>query len=282
LSPAPSILREEIVAPLVPFLKWAGGKRWLARRWDEIFPAAITGTYFEPFLGGGSIFAAIRPENAVLSDINGELINAYRQIKLHWKQIEEGLESLQENHSRDFYYSIRGTTPETSMERALRFLYLNRTCFNGLYRVNLQGKFNVPIGTKSAIVLPEDDFKGWSKALRRSRIVESDFEGMIDQAAEGDFIFADPPYTVLHNQNCFLKYNEVLFSWKDQARLAKALLRADRRGVRILATNANHHSVRELYEGKFHIDIVSRASTIAASSMKRGSFEEIIIRSQGA
>jgi DNA adenine methylase len=272
----------EVVRPLVPFLKWAGGKRWLIRIAEGIFPSAIRGTYYEPFLGGASVFSSIVPSMATLSDKNGELINVYRQIKNHWKVIASGLEEMQKKHSHDYYYQIRGEETRDPIRRALKFIYLNRTCYNGLYRVNREGQFNVPIGTKSSVVLASDDFRGWSRALRATQLVESDFEKIIDSASEGDLVFADPPYTVLHNQNCFLKYNEVLFSWTDQVRLADALKRADGRGATIIATNANHKSVRELYKDRFSIWNISRASTIAAQAGKRGLYEEIVIRSRGA
>lgn len=272
----------DVGSPLVPFLKWAGGKRWLVRNARGLFPNAIQGRYYEPFLGGGSVFASLIPTSAILSDINGELINVYSQVKSHWKTVAARLEEMQLKHSRDFYYEVRGTTTRDSLQRALKFLYLNRTCYNGLYRVNRNGQFNVPIGTKSSVMLPDDDFEGWSRALRNVLLIESDFEQMIDMTRKGDLVFADPPYTVLHNQNCFLKYNEILFSWADQVRLADALKRADRRGATVIATNANHASVRELYEENFSIRTISRASTIAAAAGKRGSYEEIIIRSRGA
>lgn len=278
----PTTQSAEEVIPLVPFLKWAGGKRWLVRKEENLFPRGIEGRYFEPFLGGGSVFASLTPSKAILSDKNGELINVYRQIKSHWKAVLSGLEEMQEKHSREFYYAIRGEAPRDPLRRALNFIYLNRTCYNGLYRVNREGLFNVPIGTKSSVILPGDDFKGWSRALRAATLVESDFEGIIDSAGKGDLIFADPPYTVLHNQNCFLKYNEVLFSWADQVRLADALKKADSRGATVIATNANHLSVRELYQDRFSIRTISRASNIAAAAGKRGSYEEIIIRSRGA
>jgi len=276
-----AVAQAEIGRPLVPFLKWAGGKRWLLRNAEGLFQTGISGTYYEPFLGGGSVFASLLPVYAVLSDVNGELINVYKQVKSHWKALYAGLEEMQRRHSSDFYYEVRGATPRDPLSRAVNFIYLNRTCYNGLYRVNKEGRFNVPIGTKSAVLLPDDDFAGWAHALRAAQLIESDFEKIIDTARKGDFVFADPPYTVSHNQNCFLKYNEVLFSWADQQRLAEALRRADKRGVIVVATNANHVSVRELYEVDFSIRTISRASNIAAAAEKRGSYEEIIIRSRG-
>jgi DNA adenine methylase len=121
---------------------------------------------------------------------------------------------------------------------------LNRTCFNGIYRVNLRGAFNVPKGTKSAVVLPTDDFSEAQRLLRRAKLLDGDFEEVIDQAQSGDLVFADPPYTVRHNNNGFIKYNEKLFSWDDQERLARVLTRAAKRGVKVVATNADHREIR--------------------------------------
>lgn len=157
-------------------------------------------------------------------------------------------------------------------------IYLNRTCFNGIYRVNANGDFNVPKGSKDSVLLDTDDFEAVSMALQHASIYLCDFETLIDNAQEGDFVFADPPYTVRHNRNGFVKYNEVLFSWEDQIRLSRALLRAKKRGATIIATNANHASVRELYETRhFVLETVSRFSSISASPESRRQFEELVI-----
>jgi DNA adenine methylase len=159
-------------------------------------------------------------------------------------------------------------------------IYLNRTCFNGIYRVNLDGKFNVPRGTKNVVLDESDNFEQISKLLSGAEIMLTDFEAMIDDAMAGDFVFADPPYTVRHNFNGFVKYNEKLFSWQDQERLSKALIRARDRGVQIIATNANHASVRELYTDQgFRLITTSRFSSISASAENRKQYEELIILS---
>ena len=144
--------------------------------------------------------------------------------------------------------------------------------------VNKNGKFNVPKGSKESVLFETDDFENLSKALLRADLRTSDFENLIEEAKRGDFVFADPPYTVRHNQNGFIKYNENLFSWNDQIRLSSSLQRARERGVIILSTNANHQVVRELYEGEgFLIETVSRYSPISADPKKRSQYEEIII-----
>lgn len=262
---------------ITPFLKWAGGKRWFVQAHADKLPRSFN-RYIEPFLGGGSVYFHLRPERAILSDVNPDVIAAYQGIKQNWHALQTNLKLRQEKHCDDYYYRTRARTPSTLMERAARMIYLNRTCFNGIYRVNQNGKFNVPRGTKNEVVLETDNFKAAADLLERADVRLSDFELIIDEAEEGDLIFADPPYTVRHNYNGFVKYNEVLFSWADQERLANALIRARLRGVQIVATNANHHTVRSLYEGKgFELTEVSRFSSISASGNSRRQFEELVI-----
>jgi DNA adenine methylase len=198
-----------------PFLKWAGGKRWLAPRLQDLVPKSYN-RYFEPFLGSGATFFALNPEFATLSDTNAELINCYCSIRDDPSQIISLLKTHKSRHSRDYYYQMRRVELSEKIERAARFIYLNRTCWNGLYRVNLNGIFNVPIGTKDSVVLDTDDFSKISCLLKSIVIECCDFEHSIDKAVDGDFVFVDPPYTARHNHNGFIKYNEHLFSWADQ------------------------------------------------------------------
>lgn len=263
---------------LSPFLKWAGGKRWLTRRYLQIFQTDHN-RYFEPFLGSGAVYFAISPKTAVLSDKNSDLINLFQVIKDKWKQFTEILILHHNNHSKDYYYAVRGNTNEKdNIIRAANFLYLNRTCWNGLYRVNTKGTFNVPIGTKSNVMLPQDDFKACSDALQSTKLMSCDFEETIDATENNDLLFIDPPYTVRHNNNCFVKYNENLFAWSDQVRLRDALIRARDRGVKIIATNAAHDSIKELYNGSFGIEEVLRQSVIAGNSAFRKECAELLIR----
>ncbi|WP_261503540.1 DNA adenine methylase, partial [Burkholderia multivorans] len=158
-----------------------------------------------------------------------------------------------------------------------RFIYLNRTCWNGLYRVNKNGQFNVPIGTKSNVLLDTDDWPTVSAALRQAKLLVSDFEPIIDQAKRNDIVFADPPYTVKHNNNGFVKYNENIFAWQDQIRLRDALLRAKKRGAHIFCTNADHISIREIYEDHFTVTSVARGSVISGKADSRGKTSELLI-----
>lgn len=219
-------------APLPPFLKWPGGKRWLIESHRDLLPSRIMGRYIEPFLGGGAVFFHLRPQTAVLSDVNSNLIETYEAICLNQRATIENLWDHHHQHLKkpERYYIVRANEPETIDARAARFIYLNRTCFNGIYRVNRNGKFNVPRGSKTKVMMPDDDWHGWSMALQGAELLNSDFQPVIDQAEKGDFLFVDPPYTVHHNLNGFIKYNEILFSWDDQIRLAESLELARKRG----------------------------------------------------
>jgi DNA adenine methylase len=259
-----------------PFLKWPGGKRWLAARHLHMFPKTY-GNYIEPFLGGAAVFFSLSPKEAFLSDTNGELINAYNRIKLDWAKVEQRLAILHKKHNSDFYYRVRKEDPTDPIARAVRFLYLNRTCFNGIYRVNKEGKFNVPIGTKDEVSYENGYLEKVAKALKNARIRKRDFAVAIGKAKEGDFVFIDPPYTVMHNNNGFVKYNAQLFAWKDQARLATAVKNAAMRGAQIMMSNADHTSVRDLYAGFGAHYTLSRSSVLAGDPGHRRNATELLI-----
>jgi len=265
------------IAFAYPFLKWAGGKRWLTATQSSLFPEQFS-HYFEPFLGSGAVFFSLRPMKATLADINTDLIECYIAVRDNWKEVQQYLALHHKKHSKEYYYQVRQIKPQEHAARAARFIYLNRTCWNALYRVNLRGEFNVPIGTKTNVLLDTDNFEEVSKLLLRAEISHLDFESVIDQASDNDLIFADPPYTVKHNFNGFVKYNEKMFHWNDQIRLSKCLIRASHRGCKIVLTNANHPSIVELYKDDFNLIPIKRSSVIAASSARRGMYEELIIR----
>jgi DNA adenine methylase len=262
---------------ILPFLKWAGGKRWLNCHPEFQIPD-FEGRYIEPFLGGGSVFFSLKPKAAILSDLNLELISAYRALKIEHRNVLRHLSRHAADHSFDHYYYVRDHfQPRSQAGKAARFLYLNRTCWNGLYRVNRLGKFNVPKGTKSAVLMDTDDFSSVAKSLQAAELVCSDFEAIVDRATSGDFIYADPPYTVHHNTNGFIKYNEILFSWEDQRRLRDSLLRAQTRGAKIMLSNADHTSIRQLYKGVGRSSKVSRASVISGDNSGRRTTSELLI-----
>lgn len=258
-----------------PFLKWAGGKRWLINHIDEIIPP-FEGRYIEPFLGSGAVFFHLSPSSAILSDTNKDLILTYQAIRSDWKRVKKVLEKHHRNHSKEYYYFVRSSRPRLPHTKAAQFIYLNRTCWNGLYRVNLSGTFNVPIGTKKNVILETDCFDKIAERLENAVLSASDFEHSINQAGENDFIFVDPPYTVKHNYNGFIKYNENLFSWEDQLRLKSSIDRAVGRGAKVLVTNANHPSLKDLYQGYRQIGM-SRKNVLAAQPQHRGKFEELLV-----
>lgn len=260
-----------------PFLKWAGGKRWLVAQHLSIFPSSYN-RYIEPFLGSGAVFFSLRPKKAILSDTNKDLINTYSAIKADWRKVLSTLKKHHKNHCKEYYYQIRSSKPKPESSQAARLIYLNRTCWNGLYRVNLKGEFNVPIGTKTDVIMETDDFAKVSELLKNAILVNSDFEYVVNQANAGDLLFIDPPYTVRHYQNGFIKYNEKLFSWNDQERLSECLKRAKKRGASIVLTNASHRSIRKLYEDSFILETVKRSSIIAADPSNRKQSKELIIR----
>jgi DNA adenine methylase len=239
------------------------------------------GTYFEPFLGSGAMFFALKPTRSVLNDLNADLINVFRVIKESPKQLERSLKRCQVKHSKEFYYSMRKQEPTDPLKAAVRMLYLNRTCFNGLYRVNIKGKFNVPMGSKTSVMLPTDNFSYVSERLQRASLRTSDFASVISKAGAGDLVFADPPYTVNHNLNGFLRYNENLFSWEDQKRLHDSASAAIRRGAQVIVTNADHASIRSLYDqARFKLHVVERHSKISSSNIGRKAITELVIVSK--
>lgn len=256
-----------------PFLKWAGGKRWLVQQHAHMFPS-FTGRYVEPFLGSGAVFFNLGPSSAILSDRNGELIETYEVVRSTPHALDRQLSELHLLHSPAFFYEMRAEVPSTKIGRAARFIYLNRTCWNGLYRVNQKGEFNVPIGTKTLVEFPPDTLAQLSESLKNIELVHTDFEMTIDRAGRGDFLYVDPPYTVSHNNNGFVKYNDVLFSWEDQIRLAKAVRRASKRGAFVFVSNANHDELIKLYLGFSTHHTLSRSSILSGKPEGRRNTEE--------
>lgn len=262
---------------VIPFLKWAGGKRWFVNQ-HKAWLRTDANRYFEPFLGSGAVFFHLVPKDAVLADLNKELISTYQSLRDEPEELWRNLCFHQEKHSREYYYHVRSLEFLSPLQRAARFIYLNRTCFNGLYRVNLKGVFNVPIGTKTKVVLPSDDFSGISSILKQANIIDTDFRETIAMAREGDFIYVDPPYTVRHNNNNFIKYNERIFSWTDQKALSESLSHAVQRGAYVLMSNADHSCIRKLYSSSaWQCLTVERFSTLASSAKHRKGTTELVV-----
>lgn len=260
------------------FLKWAGGKRWFVNNESDRFPTEYN-RYIEPFLGGGAVFFHISPQDAIISDVNQELINTYIAVRDNVEGVFRTLSVHSRKHSRDYYYVVRDMRPRTNHTLAARMIYLNKACFNGIYRVNKAGRFNVPFGTRTELIFERDDLVQSSIALQGAKILCQDFETTVDLALDGDFLFCDPPYAVIDEQNRFVSYNADVFSWEDQMRLANSLTRAKNRGVKILMTNVDHPAVRNLYDNidGFILDTVQRQCFIAGTNEGRRTYYELIV-----
>ena len=260
------------------FFRWAGGKNWLIKYLDELLPNDFE-NYHEPFLGGGSMFLAINPQKMFyLTDINGELINAYIKIRDDLEKLWSIIIKFKNN--KDDYYKIRKSYSKgNELEKAAMFIYLNRTSFNGIYRVNLKGEYNVPYGFKNyKILFNYDKIVNLSNKLKNAIIYHCDFEETLKNVKKGDLVYLDPPYTVSSNKDSFIKYNEKLFDWKNQERLAAYIEMLNNRNVKFILSNAFHEKVVDLY-GRFgNIHIFNRSSVVGGKKAKRGSFKEIIIK----
>lgn len=259
-----------------PFIRWAGGKTWLIKHLNVITNNIEFKNYYEPFLGGGAIFFEMQPShNAYLSDINAELIDAYIAIRDHPELVIEALQYYK-NTEKDYYY-IRALEPKDHIERAVRFIYLNQTSFNGLYRVNRQGKYNVPYGFRNNLDYNFERIKSASMKLRNVRLHCDDFAANKYKIKQQDFVFLDPPYTVSHNNNGFIEYNQNLFSIDDQNRLSKYIDFIKKKGAYYVLTNAAHPIIRDIFEKDGdRILSLDRYSLIGGKSSKRAKVTEYI------
>jgi DNA adenine methylase len=250
----------------IPLIKWPGGKRALVPELMKYLPTRY-GTYYEPFFGGGALFFALKPTKAVLSDLNCELVECYRCVKDNPDDLIRVLR--RHRNSEDNYYRVRSTKPRTDLMRAARLLYLTRFSFNGIHRVNLRGEFNVPYGGKMHLdSVDENLLLTVSAALHNVTLRMGDFEETTTDAKPGDIVYFDPPYTVAHARNGFIKYNEHIFSWADQMRLANYASTLADKGCHVLVSNADHPTITELYHNARKI-VIERHSVIAASSHHR-------------
>ena len=274
----PPALQEKYIAveartSLLPLLKWPGGKRSLADQILEQFPDSF-GKYFEPFVGGGAVFFALRPNRASLSDLNEELINCYRFVRDDPDALLGVLRTFR--NSEEMYYKIRASNPRAPLRRAARLLYLTRLSFNGIHRVNLRVVFNVPYGQKTHLEpYDEDAIRNTSEALQSACLLAADFESATERAQDGDLVYFDPPYTVAHANNGFVKYNERIFSWADQVRLATVARQLCARGCTVIVSNADHPSLCALYSD-IETRTLQRYSVISASSDHRRKISEFL------
>jgi DNA adenine methylase len=246
-----------------PFLRWAGGKRWLAKHLGPILSNRLKesgGIYFEPFLGSASMFFSVSPEHALLSDINKDLIATYKQVASHHEILKKKLHSFSATKTQ--YYVMRNLKPVSAFERAVRLIYLNRNCYGGIYRENRKGIFNVPYGggSRNHIALAKNGFlPNAAEALSKPgiRLLARDFEGVISEASEGDVVYCDPTYQPVTRMH-FDRYGKTIFDWEDQERLAKSATAAYERGALVIVSNASYKEIAQLYPSSIQMKIVRR------------------------
>ncbi|APY06782.1 hypothetical protein BWZ20_00035 [Winogradskyella sp. J14-2] len=230
-----------------PFLKWAGGKTQLLSELHKYVPNNFN-KYIEPFIGGGAMFFSLNPNESIIADLNEELIITYRQVKDAVEEIIQYLKTFE--HNEEFYYNLRSLDPNEldNSYRAARLIYLNKTCYNGLYRVNKKGKFNVPYGKGKGSFLNEEVLRNASEFLADTTIVNNDYLAVLNEfATEGDFIFLDPPYYPVGKYSDFKRYTKEFFYHEDQVRLKEEFDRLDNIGCKVVLTNSDHDVILDLY-----------------------------------
>lgn len=262
-----------------PFLKWAGGKSKLIPQYRPYLPQEFV-NYFEPFLGGGALFFALLPKSAYLGDINGNLINLYTCIRDDVEVLITSLKVHQANHKKDYYYQIRAANPDNKIERASRLLYLNKTCFNGLYRENSKGQFNVPIGSyKNPKICDPNLLRHSSQALANKHIANYSFERVLDEArGYQDFVYFDPPYYPLNPTSNFTSYSRHSFGEKEQIKLQEVFTQLANRGVQVMLSNSDCSFIRDLYQD-YQIREILAARAINSKAERRGRIKELLITS---
>jgi DNA adenine methylase len=265
-----------------PFLKWAGGKGQLLRQFEPLFPDRIDG-YVEPFVGSAAVFFHLAespgPRRTVLADCNKELIDCYQAVRDRVEAVIEVLAGHRDRHGRDHFYEVRGLRPESLAreERAARLIYLNRTCFNGLYRVNSRGEFNVPIGRyANPRILDEDNLRRVNRALRGVELIHEPFEAMPGICRRDDFVYLDPPYQPVSATARFTSYTAGAFGPGDQERLAATYAELDRLGCRLMLSNSDSPLIRKLY-APFDIRSVEANRAINSRADRRGPVRELVI-----
>ena len=271
-----------------PLLKWAGGKRYIAEELKSKFPENWnSGTYFEPFIGGAAMFLSAGPKKAVVADVNARLVHFYKFVKNSPNEFYSDLQVISENFNncvpdekKDFYLNLRKNFNETesdSLGSAVLLYAINKLCFNGLYRENSSGGFNVPFGQKKSLpIMTFEELQEVSKALEQTQILNSDFEVSVEQAISGDFIYFDPPYIPLGPSSSFTSYHSGGFDLTDQERLADLMLKLSEKGVNAMCSNSDSELTHKIFE-KLRIDNISAPRMVSASASGRGMINELVI-----
>ncbi|EKU97932.1 DNA adenine methylase Dam [Leptolyngbya sp. PCC 7375] len=264
-----------------PFVKWAGGKAKLLSELAKRLPPSFS-TYYEPFVGGGALYFKLQPGDAVLSDRNFELVNCYKAIRDYSEDLIDDLKI--HRYKKEYYYNLRDADRDesfldtSSIYRASRFIYLNKTCFNGLYRVNKKGEFNTPIGRyRNPTICDEGNLLACSELLQGVTIEARDYQTVEVHANSGDFVYFDPPYKPVSDTSNFTSYTADGFGVQDQHNLAELCVNLSKKGVKFMLSNSDCDFILDLYKG-FNIDRVRAPRSINSKGSKRGKVGELIIR----
>lgn len=263
-----------------PFVKWVGGKKQLLPDLVERVPADF-GRYYEPFVGGGALFFHLQPQRACLTDVNSDLVNLYTVIR---DKVDELVEDLHQHvYEKTYFYQMRGMdrTPEyeiwTDVQKASRFIYLNKTCYNGLYRVNSKGQFNAPFGRyTNPTILDSDNLYACHIALKKAVIEETSFYSVRRRIRSNDFVYFDPPYAPLTATASFTGYTKGGFDEDMQYKLRDLCRVLDKRSVRFMLSNSSAPLILDLY-AEFNIDFVYATRTVNSKAGKRGKIPEVIV-----
>lgn len=276
VSPATSSTKQ----PLKPFLKWAGGKRRLIAQYQAYFPDfQEINRYYEPFIGGGAIFFHYRPQTAVLADRNQTLIDVYQAVQ---EDVEAVITALKPHHNdSDYFYEVRAwdVTKLTLAQRAARIIFLNKTCFNGLFRENSKGKFNVPFGRyKKPKICDEERLRLAAEALQNVGLMAADFENVVETAVADDFVYLDPPYAPLTATSSFTQYDKDGFALADQIRLSETIAELTDRNCKVMLSNSSAPIIYELYDRTpYRLIEMQARRNINRNGNGRGPIKELLI-----
>lgn len=284
--PMKELLDFQEVPFLKPFVKWAGGKTQILNKLKEYLPTSFN-NYFEPFVGGGALFFALAPKQAIINDANSELICVYKcfQDNLLYEKLINELKIYELKHSEEFYYEIREMDKSPSFLdlpiyiRAARTIYLNKACFNGLYRVNSKGFFNVPSGRKEKVnTFDRNNMESLQQYFTNNKItvLNCDFSSAVEEAKAGDFVYFDPPYDTWEDKDSFTSYSKDSFGKKEQMQLCEVFKELASKGVKVMLSNHNTKFINELYAG-FNIHVIEAKRMINSKASGRGNVEEVII-----
>ena len=273
------------MSQIKPLLKWAGGKRQLLPHIHAALPADAPRRFYEPFIGGGAVLFSLEPARARVNDLNGELINLYEVVRDGVDELIAELAGYP--NEAEFFYALRAVDRDAQrfaalspVERAARTLYLNRTCYNGLYRVNAAGQFNAPFGRyKNPTICDEDTLRAVHRYFADNDVAfsQGDFAAAVAQAREGDFVYFDPPYDPVNVTSSFTGYQKGGFDRAEQQRLKEVCDDLDRRGVKFLLSNSATDFIRELY-ADYEVGIVGATRAINSVGSRRGKVDEVLVR----